>query len=81
MDKQVDFENDSLNSPFNQYIDGTDKSMGIIASGIAFNYLMENFEGGKCPYPVLKISQYPLPSKLIAKMIDECGKRSRSVAC
>ncbi len=74
LDKQADFENDSLNSPFNQYIDGADKSMGIIASGIAFNYLMENFEGGKCPYPVLKISQYPLPTKLIAKMVDECGK-------
>ena len=74
LDKQPEFENDSLNSPFNKYIDGTDKSMGIIASGIAFNYLMENFEDGKCPYPVLKISQYPLPTKLIAKMVDECGK-------
>ena len=74
LDKQADFENDSLNSPFNSYIDGADKSLGIIASGIAYNYLMENFEGGKCPYPVLKISQYPLPTKLIAKMIDECGK-------
>ena len=49
LDKQPEFENDSLNSPFNKYIDGANKSMGIIASGIAYNYLMENFEGGNCP--------------------------------
>ena len=70
--KQDAFEEESVNSPFNKYIDGADKKFGIIASGIAYNYLMENFEGHKCPYPVLKIAQYPLPSNLVAKMVDEC---------
>ncbi len=72
--KQDSFIHDSETSKYNKYIDGTDKSMGIIASGIAYNYLMENFVGTTCSYPVLKISQYPLPTALIAKMVDECGQ-------
>lgn len=58
-------------SGFNRYIDGPDHSMGIIACGIAYNYLMENFKEG-CKYPVLKISQYPFPKGLIRKITDEC---------
>ncbi len=59
-------------SIYNRYCEGEDKSMGIIASGIAYNYLMENYPDRKCPYPVLKISQYPLPIALIEKMANEC---------
>jgi indolepyruvate ferredoxin oxidoreductase, alpha subunit len=55
----------------NRYIDATDHSIGIIASGIAFNYLNECFPTG-CPYPVLKISQYPLPKQLVNRMTAEC---------
>jgi len=72
LEKQGALEEESYNSPYNKYIDGTDKSMGIIASGIAFNYVMENFTDSECPYPVLKISQYPLPRKHIERMVDEC---------
>ena len=61
----------SENSPYNKYIDGTDKSRGIIVNGIAYNYLMENYPNG-CPYPVIKISQYPLPIKMIKRMAEEC---------
>jgi len=59
----------SAESPFNKYIDAADKSLGIIASGIGFNYLNEVFPDG-CPFPVLKISQYPLPEKLIKKLSE-----------
>ncbi|MBR6062540.1 MAG: indolepyruvate ferredoxin oxidoreductase [Bacteroidales bacterium] len=72
LSKQEAFEDEACNSPFNKYIEGNNKKMGIIASGIAYNYLMENFENQQCPYPVLKISQYPVPSKLVAQMVDEC---------
>ncbi|MCL2040676.1 MAG: thiamine pyrophosphate-dependent enzyme [Bacteroidales bacterium] len=72
--KQADLEKAGMESGFNQYIDGDDKSLGIIASGIAYNYLMENFKDEKCPYPVLKISQYPLPTQWIAKLVDSCEK-------
>ena len=49
----------------------TDNGLGIIASGIAYNYLMESFPNG-CPFPVLKVSQYPLPKKLVRRMTDDC---------
>ena len=61
----------AVDSAYNKYIDGKDQSLGIIASGIAYNYLMECFPNG-CPYPVLKISQYPIPKKLIRRMTDDC---------
>lgn len=67
----AEFEKESDNSPFNRYIDGADKSKGIIANGIAYNYLMECFPDG-CPFPVLRISQYPLPMGLISRMAEEC---------
>lgn len=65
------FEKASEESPFNKYTDGADKSKGIIANGIAYNYLMECYPEG-CPFPVLKISQYPMPMSLINKMANEC---------
>ena len=61
----------AVDSAYNKYVDGKDQSLGIIASGIAYNYLMECFPNG-CPYPVLKISQYPIPKKLIRRMTDDC---------
>ena len=71
LNKQEALEEESNNSPFNKYIDAEDKSRGIIACGIAYNYLMENYPEG-VPNPVIKIGQYPLPRKMIEKMADEC---------
>jgi len=68
------FITESEASPFNKYIDGPDKSLGIIVCGIAYNYLMENFPDRIVPYPVLKIGQYPMPRSLVEKMADECGQ-------
>lgn len=71
---QVNMEAEAENSPFNEYTDGEDKSMGIIACGIAHNYLMENFPEGTVKHPVLKMSQYPMPRKQVSKMLAECDK-------
>ena len=65
------FEAHAAESPFNSLTDGKDHSLGIIACGIAYNYLMENFPHG-CPYPVLKVSQYPFPRSMaqeLARMV------------
>lgn len=70
IEKQRDFETEAEHSPFNRYMDGPDRSMGILACGITYNYLMENFPEG-CPHPVLKIGQYPLPRALVARLIRE----------
>ena len=74
LEKQQAFEQESENSPFNVYRDGSDKSLGIIACGLAYNYLMENWQESECPYPILKISQYPLPRKQIEKLASECDE-------
>ncbi|PHS54632.1 MAG: indolepyruvate ferredoxin oxidoreductase [Lutibacter sp.] len=71
---QSDNRESSENSSFNNYYEGKDTSMGIIAAGIAYNYLMENYEDSECPYPILKISQYPLPKTRIKKLFDNCDK-------
>ncbi len=65
---------DSEKSSFNEYFDAEDKSLGIIACGIAHNYLIENYPDHKAPFPVLKIGQYPLPRKLMEKMYSECDE-------
>jgi indolepyruvate ferredoxin oxidoreductase alpha subunit len=72
--KQKDFQARSETSPFNRYIDGPDKSLGIITTGIAYNYLMEAYAGGACPHPVLKISQYPLPPQALKLLLGECKR-------
>ena len=68
---QQRFEKASEESPFNTYFEGRDHRLGVVASGIAYNYLMECFQG-KCPFPLLKISQYPLPYKSLKRLFDSC---------
>ena len=72
LDDYARFETEAAESRFNRYTDAPDKSVGIIACGIAHNYLTENYPDG-CPHPVLKISQYPLPASLVRRMASECG--------
>ena len=71
--QQEMLEDCAVNIKYNRYEDGENHKLGIIASGIAYNYLMECFPEG-CPYPVLKVSQYPLPKKLIRRMTEECDE-------
>ncbi len=67
------FTAESENSKYNKYFDGPDKKLGIITTGIAFNYLSENCKEG-FEHPVLKICQYPLPRKLVEKIANECDE-------
>ena len=64
------FAEEAKVSGYNVLIDGNDKSMGIIACGLAYNYLMENYPDG-CPYPVLKIGHYPLPHDLVNQLKEK----------
>lgn len=68
---QKDLLQEAENSKYNKLVDGKDKSLGIIACGIAYNYLMEHFKDG-CPYPVLKVSQYPLPVNKVKELAEMC---------
>jgi indolepyruvate ferredoxin oxidoreductase, alpha subunit len=72
LNEQIRFEEESEKSGFNVYIDGPDKSQGIIVCGLAYNYLLENYPDRKVPFPVLKIGQYPLPKKMVERLANEC---------
>ena len=71
--QQPVLEQMAVESKYNQYVDGPDHSLGIVASGIAYNYLMECYPNG-CAYPVLKVSQYPLPKKLVCQLAEACDE-------
>lgn len=71
LQKQEEFVKASEESPYNKYIDGPNKKLGVIACGIGYNYLMENYPEG-CEYPVLKIGQYPLPKKQLLQLVESC---------
>ncbi len=58
-------------SGWNNYRNGNDKRMGILACGIAYNYLME-WAPELGDFPVLKIGQYPLPDDIIRQMAWNC---------
>ncbi len=70
---QPEMEKASDESDFNRYEKGSDKKLGVVACGIAYNYLMENYPDG-CPYDVVKISQYPLPRKKIEDLKENCDE-------
>lgn len=71
---QPHFRRESQESPFNKYFAGVDTRLGVIACGLAYNYLMENFPNGTLDHPVLKICQYPMPLDLLDRITEECDE-------
>lgn len=70
---QADFTFVSETSAYNKYVKGAKPEKAIIATGIAYNYLMENYQQ-EMGCSILKISQYPLPIKLINQMVADGAK-------
>jgi indolepyruvate ferredoxin oxidoreductase alpha subunit len=46
-----------------------DRGLGVIASGIAYNYFREAFAGAAALPSFLKVSAYPLPEKLVRELV------------
>jgi indolepyruvate ferredoxin oxidoreductase alpha subunit len=46
---------------------------GVIAAGLAHNYVMEALDGGG-EHSVLKLGRYPLPTALIRRLVDHCSE-------
>ena len=76
--QQAALEEDAANSKYNGFTpshspegEGSRYPLGIIASGIAYNYVQEALQGD-VSFPILKISQYPLPKKLVRSLMDQC---------
>jgi len=61
-------------SKYNSFKDGGKRELGVIACGIAYNYLMENADDYGDDFPVLKISSYPFPKDLIRDITDRCDE-------
>lgn len=57
--------------PGTQFFPGPDRTLGILAAGLAFHYLLECFPEG-CPHPVLKVGRYPISPALLAQLRDAC---------
>lgn len=68
---QDDFLRASEESHYNCYYEASDHSLGILTTGIAFNYLSENYPDGFL-HPVLKITHYPLPVRLVERLAKDC---------
>lgn len=73
LEKQKELISLSENSHFNKEIAGTGNK-GVIAFGIAYNYVMEVIKVYKLNIPVLKISQYPLPENKIRRFCDNLSE-------
>ncbi len=63
---------ESVISKYNSFKDGTKRDLGIIACGIAYNYLMENISDTVDDFPVLKITAYPFPKELVKEVTNRC---------
>jgi indolepyruvate ferredoxin oxidoreductase alpha subunit len=72
--KQEQMEAAAMESGYNKIISGPDKSLGIIACGLAYNYLLENFSEEKLQNPLLKVGQYPIPLDLVNELYESCEK-------
>jgi len=68
---QADLVRLSEESEFNRLqLNEKDRSLGVIASGLAFNYVQENLAGRESPPSLLKIGTYPLPENLIRRLVE-----------
>jgi len=48
----------------------SNRRLGVIASGIGYNYVMENMRDLEEPVSLLKISTYPVPEGLIRSLVE-----------
>ncbi|MBN1132622.1 MAG: indolepyruvate ferredoxin oxidoreductase [Bacteroidales bacterium] len=61
---------ESVRSKNNRIEEGNDRTKGIIACGLAYNYYREIAISEKLDFPLLKISQYPVSPELISEFVS-----------
>jgi len=67
-------EMESERSGLNRLEEGSDHRTGIIACGLSYNYYREVAVSAGLDFPVLKISQYPLPAALLNDFVKKAEK-------
>ena len=71
VEKQAALQEASMESPYNSEFKIQNSKLGVLACGIAYNYVMEN-NPASLGIPVLKVSQYPLPEAAIKAFAAQC---------
>lgn len=66
--------NDSVLEGYNMLYEGKGSGTGIIACGIAFNYLMENIGDHASDFDILAVGAYPLNRDKVAALVDRCER-------
>ncbi len=74
LETQPKMEQDSDASQYNKLVKGKANGVGIITTGIAYNYLCEVLGNEGHDYSILKITQYPLPRKLVEELYNYCSE-------
>ena len=70
---QPTFVAESNTAGHNCYVKGAKPQKAILTTGIAYNYLMENYDQSMgCS--ILKVTQYPLPTELVDRMVQDGAK-------
>jgi indolepyruvate ferredoxin oxidoreductase alpha subunit len=59
--------------PFNR-LELEGKELGIIASGVGFNYFMENAVQVGKDYSFLKVGTFPIPIPMVEQLMDHCDE-------
>ena len=70
---QPRFTEESERAGYNRYVRGTQPEKAIVTTGIAYNYLMENYNPAM-GYSILRVTQYPLPQAMIDEMVKDGAK-------
>lgn len=73
--QQPELEQMAMQSEYNQLKTfGKHHKTGVVASGIAWNYLLEALGNDAESVAMLKVSQYPLPKQLVRDLAAECDE-------
>ena len=72
LDSYETLKYDARMAKYNVFRDGRKRELGIIACGIAYNYLLENAGENEIDYPVLHIAAYPFPGDLVKDIASRC---------
>ena len=71
LEKQKELVGLSDRSGFNSLdLSRKNTALGVIASGIAYNYVLENYEDEAERPSILKLSTYPVPETLISELVQ-----------
>ncbi len=72
LDNYEKLQYDNRITRYNTFRDAPERKLGIIACGIAVNYLLENFVNNEIPFPLLSIAAYPFQSDAVKDLVARC---------